>query len=161
MRYLKLLLVFLVLPGLLSGCCIFGYEQETHSEWVGGPLTDVQAVKVLCEREVALAAAKAGEKFTRLVAEECAQAKPFSSIVFVNPGNGNKSAISAEQARSWSEDLCPDWKATGKVSAENLASYCHACQPSSMFMEKQACYQKNDLHLEQQKGIACKSMRLF
>lgn len=159
LRLFKNLLMFVLLPSLLSGCCMFGYEQDSHTEWVGGPLTDVAAVKAVCEREVEQAAERAEQKFSKMVAEECAEPKPFASIVFVNPSNGRKSAVSAEQARAWEEALCPEWKVSGKVSAENLSAYCQACQPS--YMDKLACYQKNDLHMEEQKGIRCKSMRLF
>lgn len=145
-------------PLVLSGCCIFGYQSTTYSVWESEFPGDSGRIQSICEAEIDAAAEKRTSRFVRLAKEECGKEAPFASIEFVNPSTGVRYQR-ADIAAGYADALCPDVRASGKLSRELIGRYCSECSKDRYDLER--CYKQAGLKRVDRTGFECKPMRLF
>lgn len=148
----------MLVPLVLSGCCVFGYQSTTNFVWESDFPGEAAQTLSMCEAEIEAAAEKRTSRFVRLAKEECSKEAPFASIAFVNASTGSRYERS-DIAAAYADALCLDVRANGKLSGELIDQYCSECSKSRFDLE--SCYKRAGLKRVERKGFECKSMRLF
>lgn len=149
-------LVFL--PFMLSGCCIFGFQSTTSSVWESDFPGNADQIQLSCESEIRGVAEKRTSRFVELAIAECAKEAPFSRIEFINPSTGEP-YTRPDIAAGYAEALCPEVRASGKLSGELISQYCSEC--STGRYELESCYKRNGLKRVERSGFECAPMRLY
>ena len=59
----------------LSGCCPFGYTQDTYHEWGSDRLSsnDVQRIRTVCQTEASKKAVQHQNEFLKVATQACSQ----------------------------------------------------------------------------------------
>ena len=152
------LFALMLLPFMLSGCCIFGYQSTTYSAWESDFPGNADQIQSSCEGEIRGAAEKRTSRFVQLAVSECAKEAPFSRIEFVNASTGAR-YTRPDMAAGYAEALCPEVRASGKLSGELINQYCGECSTSRYDLEN--CYKRGGLKRVERTGFECAPMRLF
>lgn len=151
-------LTLILAPLILSGCCIFGYQSTTYPAWESDFPGNEDRIQVMCETEIEALAEKRTARFVRLAKGECAKDAPFASIEFINASTGVR-YTRPDLAAGYADALCPDIRASGKLSVELISQYCSECSKSRYDLEN--CYKQAGLKRVECTGFECKPMRLF
>ena len=149
-------LLLALISFLLQGCCIWGYQETTETNWVNtiDPNETAHAIQI-CKLEEKNKQALRTEEFIQLVRQECRKKSPFASVDFID-GLTNKPM---DLASKYEQALCPSILKNDSLTYSQVSGYCRSCYLS--FWDEEQCYKASGLQLVKQTSYTCKSMRLF
>ena len=148
----------------LSSCCPFGYTQDTDYEWSSNKLSanEVQRIRSACQAEANKKAVEHQNEFLQLAKQACGQKQPFAHFQFIGvDGQPYGDARQASIQKAMAANVCADLQQTGKISTQNLQTYCYQCGGRQASANTEACYRASGLRLMAQAKLACKPMKLF